>query len=110
MILWGMLLLIPAMMIVGGSGRSLAQGRSSPMLKAKARRMGLIAGNGFLILVPSAFYLASKAAAGDFDAAFYGVQALELAAGATNIALMALNFRDGLKLTGRLGRSRTRPA
>jgi hypothetical protein len=70
--------------------------------------MSIIAGNGLLILVPSAFYLASKAAAGDFDAWFYGVQALELAAGATNIALMALNVRDGLRLGGRLGTSRPR--
>lgn len=110
MILWGLLLLIPAMMIVGGSGRSLALGRSGARLEVKLRRMQLIAGNGLLILVPTAFYLASKAAAGSFDAWFYGVQALELAAGATNIVLMGLNFRDGLKLTGRLGKPRPHPA
>jgi hypothetical protein len=108
MILAGMLVLVPAMMIAAGSGRSLALGRSGATLQAKARRMSIIAGNGLLILVPSAFYLASKAAAGDFDAWFYGVQALELAAGATNIALMALNVRDGLRLGGRLGTSRPR--
>jgi len=37
---------------------------------------------------------------------FYAVQALELAAGPVNIALLGLNMRDGLKLTGRLGRRR----
>ena len=39
--------------------------------------------------------------AGEFDTAFYAVQALELAAGATNIMLLGLNMRDGLKMTGR---------
>jgi hypothetical protein len=37
-----------------------------------------------------------------FDALFYAVQALELAAGAVNIALLSLNMRDGLRMTGRL--------
>jgi len=110
MILSGMLLLVPAMTIVGASGRSLAVGRDDARLKAKAQRMGLIAGNGLLILVPSAFYLAGKAAAGAFDTWFYAVQALELIAGAINIALMGLNFRDGLRLTGRLGMPRRRHA
>ncbi|HXX85674.1 MAG TPA: hypothetical protein VEN29_17060, partial [Casimicrobiaceae bacterium] len=49
-------------------------------------------------------FLASKARAGEFDTAFYLVQALELAAGATNITLLSLNLRDGLKLMGRLRR------
>lgn len=106
MILLGMLILVPAMMIVAGSGRSMARGRSAAALEAKARRMWVIAANGILILVPAAFYLASKAAAGELDAWFYGVQGLELAAGATNIALMAMNFRDGLRLTGWIGASR----
>jgi hypothetical protein len=36
----------------------------------------------------------------------YTVQALELAAGATNITLLGLNMRDGLTMKGRL---RSRP-
>ena len=38
------------------------------------------------------------------DTGFYVAQALELAAGATNIALLSLNMRDGLKMKGRLRR------
>ena len=71
----------------------------------KARRMPFIAANGVLILIPSALFLASKASAGSFDASFYLVQAVELIAGAANIVLLGLNMRDGLRLTGRLGRA-----
>lgn len=42
------------------------------------------------------------AAAGSFDTAFYVVQAIELLAGAANVALMGLNARDGLRMAGRL--------
>ncbi len=69
--------------------------------------MPLIAANGVLVLIPSALFLASKARAAEFDAGFYAVQALELVAGATNITLLGLNMRDGLKMKGRLHR---RPA
>ncbi|MCK6629053.1 MAG: hypothetical protein L6R45_28235 [Anaerolineae bacterium] len=34
------------------------------------------------------------------------LQGLELAAGAVNIGLMRLNIRDGLRLTGRLGKKK----
>ena len=64
--------------------------------------MPLIAANGVLVLIPSALFLASEARAAEFDASFYVVQALELAAGATNITLLGLNMRDGLKMKGRL--------
>ena len=40
----------------------------------------------------------------DVVAAHDGAQAIELAAGATNIALLGLNMRDGLKMKGRLRR------
>lgn len=99
---WGFLLLVPALAATGGSGFALAKGRRAGLVGAKIRRMPLIAGNGILILIPSALYLASKARAGEFDAAFYGVQALELAAGAVNITLLGLNMRDGLRMKGRL--------
>jgi len=68
------------------------------------KRMQLIAANGILILIPFALFLAAKARAAEFDSAFYLVQALELGAGAANIALLALNMRDGLKIKGRFRR------
>ncbi len=100
----GFLLLIPALALAAGSGLSLAKGTRTGRVGAKARRMPFIAGNGVLILIPSALFLASKASAGEFDSHFYAVQALELIAGATNITLLSLNLRDGLALTGRLRR------
>jgi len=103
---WGFLLLIPSLAAAGGSGFGLAKGRRAGLLGAKIKRMPLIAANGILVLIPSALFLAFKAKAAEFDAVFYTVQALELAAGATNITLLGLNMRDGLALKGRL---RTRP-
>lgn len=99
---WGFLLLIPALAATGGTGVSLAGGRAKGLAATKLRRMPVIAANGLLILVPSALFLAWKASAGEFDAAFYGVQAIELVAGAANLVLLGLNMRDGLRMTGRL--------
>ena len=95
---WGFLVLIPALVAAGGSGFTMAKGRRTGLIGTKIKRMPIIAGNGILVLVPSALYLASKARAGEFDTAFYAVQALELVAGAANITLLGLNMRDGLKM------------
>jgi len=94
-ILWGMFILIPAMIIAGTSGMNLGQKRRDPLTAAKKKRMPFIAANGLLILVPAAIYLQSKATSGSFDAMFYTVQVIELLAGATNLTLMGLNIRDG---------------
>jgi hypothetical protein len=99
---WGFLILVPALVLTGASGFRLAAGSTDPGIARKKRRMPLIAGNGLLVLVPAALYLATLAARGEFGGAFYAVQAIELAAGAVNIALMSLNARDGLRLTGRM--------
>ena len=101
---WGFLLLVPALVVAGGSGLVLARGGRTGLVGAKFKRMPLIAANGVLILIPSALFLASKARAADFDTGFYAIQALELAAGAANLALLSLNLRDGLKMKGRLRR------
>ena len=104
-ILYGMFILIPAMAIVGGSGMSLGAGRSEKLVSAKKRRMPIIAANGILILLPMAFFLEAKASAGTFDTLFYVLQGVELIAGATNLTLMGLNMRDGIRLTGRGSRA-----
>lgn len=98
---WGFLVLVPALAATGGSGFALARGRRAGLVGAKIRRMPLIAANGVLVLIPSALILAYKAGAGAFDGVFYAVQALELVAGAANIALLGLNMHDGLKMKGR---------
>lgn len=99
---WGFLILIPALAAVGGSGFALAKGRRAGLVGAKVKRMPIIAANGILILIPASLFLAYKAGNAEFDGIFYAVQALELAAGATNISLLALNMRDGLTMKGRL--------
>ncbi|WP_202922320.1 hypothetical protein [Pseudoxanthomonas koreensis] len=102
---WGFLLLIPALAAAGGSGFKLAGKARGGLVGKKARRMPFIAANGILLLVPSALFLAWKAANGELDSIFYAVQGLELVAGAANICLLGLNMRDGLRLKGKLSRS-----
>ena len=102
-ILWGMLALVPLLILTGVSGMKMGSRRRDALALSKKKRMPFIALNGILILVPSAFFLAARAETGLFDVWFYSVQALELAAGAVNLILMGLNVRDGLRMTGRLG-------
>lgn len=105
-ILKGMIVLISAMAFAGASGMSLGVTRQDVRALANKKRMPIIAANGLLLLVPSAFFLEYKASAGAFDTWFYTVQLLELIAGATNLAMMGLNIRDGLSMTGRIGAAR----
>ncbi len=98
---WGFLILIPTMMAVGISGFRLSKRRRGPVVDAKSKRMRFIAANGILILIPSSLYLSYKAQAGAFDGGFYAVQGVELIAGAVNIALLGLNMRDGIRLSGK---------
>jgi len=96
---WGFFILIPALAATGGSGFAWSKGQRRGLVGTKLKRMPFIAANGILVLIPAALFLASKARAGEFDTMFYIVQALELIAGATNIVLLGLELRDGLKLT-----------
>jgi len=105
---WGLLILVPAMAAVGGSGFFLAGKRRGGVLGVKARRMPIIGANGVLVLVPAAFFLAFKAKADEFDSTFYTVQILELIAGATNLTLLGLSMRDGFRLSGRFRRRERR--
>ena len=86
----GLLLLIPAIAATGASGFALARARGGALVAAKKRRMPWIAANGLLVLVPCALLLDRWAAASLLDARFVAVQAVELVAGAVNLALMAL--------------------
>jgi len=102
LVLWGMIILIPAMAIVGASGASLGANRADEEILRKKKRMPIIAATGILLLVPAAFFLEMKASNGEFDRWFYIVQAIELLAGASNLRLMVLNIRDGLRATGKV--------
>lgn len=101
-VLYGMCVLVPAMAVTGGSGFALAGARSGRLVEGKKKRMRLIALNGLLIMLPSAFLLFRKATAGEFDSLFYAVQTLELLVGIVQLCLLGLNFRDGLRLAGRM--------
>jgi hypothetical protein len=101
----GLLLLIPAVAATGISGVVLSRSRQGRLVAAKKKRMPFIAANGVLILVPCAIFLNRWAAAGTFDTTFYWVQGLEFLAGVTNLGLMGLNIRDGLKMSGAFRKS-----
>ena len=106
---WGFIVLVPALAVTGATGFRLAGSSTNPRVVGKKRRMPFLAGNGLLILIPAAFYLASLASRGDFGTNFYIVQAIELVAGAVNVTLMMLNVRDGFRLTGRFQRRTSSP-
>ncbi|MGF1562106.1 MAG: hypothetical protein ACFB3T_08000 [Geminicoccaceae bacterium] len=96
---WGFIVLISALALTGASGFALARGCKSGLIERKRRRMPLIAGNGLLILIPSALFLAASAKAGVFDTRFYVVQVIELTAGGINFWLLARNALDGRRMT-----------
>ncbi|TXH89449.1 MAG: hypothetical protein E6Q78_07375 [Rhodoferax sp.] len=98
----GLWIMVPAMVATGGSGMLIGKGRRGRLVESKKKRMPFIALNGLLVLVPCAIVLHQWADQGRFDTTFYFVQAIELLAGATNLVLMCLNVRDGLRMTGRL--------
>ena len=100
----GLLILIPAIAMTGGTGFALSKQRKGKLVDSKKKRMPIIGANGLLILLPSAIFLDQWASAGSFDTKFYVVQGLELLAGAVNLTLMGMNIRDGLKLSGKLGK------
>jgi hypothetical protein len=97
-IVYALFVLVPLLMMTGGSGFALARGNRSLLLNAKRRRMPLITLNGLLVLIPVAIFLNVKAGQGEFDTLFYGAQVIELIAGALNLWLIGWNARDGLRL------------
>jgi hypothetical protein len=105
-ILFALIILIPCVMIAGGTGRSLAVGRTSPLLKAKKRRATLIAVIGITVLVPCAITLRILAADARIGPAFIVVQAIELAGGTVNLTLLIRNARAGRLLTAARRRRR----
>ena len=108
MIVYGLFILVPAMIITGISGRAIVGARKGRLIKTKMRRMIFVAVNGLFILLPCAIVLNRLAASGTFDTTFYVLQSIELLAGAINIMLMGLNMRDGLLLSGRLRKKERR--
>jgi hypothetical protein len=96
---WGLLVLIPSIVLAGGGGFAAARGRTGGVVGKKQKRMPIIAANGVLVLIPSALFLAAKARGGEFDGWFYAMQSVELVAGGVNLWLLGQNARDGLRMT-----------
>ena len=105
-ILWGLLVLVPALAVTGATGFRRGARSTHPRIVAKRRRMPFIALNGLLVLVPCAVFLQACAASGDFGTRFALVQGIELLAGAVNLTLMGLSMRDGFALTRRFAMAR----
>ena len=103
-IAWGLVVLVPSMAAAALSGKRLAGRSRAGVIVAKQRRTRIAALNGILVLVPSAIALYVLAARGDFGRLFVTVQTVELIAGPINVGLLALNARDGLRLSGRAKR------
>ena len=97
-ILWALLILVPMIATAGLSGRRLAGGSRAPIVRRKLRRLQVMAATGVLILIPCTITLDRMAEVASFGVPFAILQALEFSAGALNLALLALNFRDGLAL------------
>jgi hypothetical protein len=98
-ILWSLCAMVPLLALTGISGFRLGRNSTLPLIDAKRRRMPFIALNGLLILVPSAVFLQQRAAVGQYDTSFVVVQGVELVAGLANLILLALNMRDGFRVT-----------
>jgi hypothetical protein len=106
LIVYGLAVLIPAMIATSISGQAVVGARQGALIKTKQRRMIIVAANGLVILLPCAILLNRWAAASVFDTTFYLIQTVELLAGGANLILMGLNIRDGLLLAGRMRKQR----
>lgn len=104
-VLPGLFILVPTIAVTGGTGFALSKTRKGRLVQAKQKRMPFIGANGVLVLLPCAILLDRWASSGMFDTTFYIVQGIELVAGATNLTLMSMNIRDGLKMSGRFAAS-----
>ena len=101
-IVYGLFLLVPFMAATGGSGIVLGKTRKGSLLDQKKKRMAIIGTNGLIVRISAADFLNGKAAAREFDGLFYAVAIVELSVGVVQLTLMSMNFRDGLKLAGKL--------
>lgn len=95
----GLFILVPAIIITGVTGFALSTKNSKGIIGQKRKRMPFIGLNGVIVLIPAAILLNQWASVGVFDTKFYVVQVAELVAGAINLTLMALNIRDGRRIT-----------
>jgi hypothetical protein len=97
-IAWALPVLIGCLVTAALTGRRLAGRSGAAVVRRKQRRMQVVAAAGVLVLVPSAILLAVARPGGGGTVA---LEIIELMAGAVNLTLLGLNFRDGRGLTRR---------
>ncbi|MDI2090895.1 hypothetical protein [Commensalibacter oyaizuii] len=96
---YGFIFLIPALIIVSGTGSKMAGKINNPAIHHKKKRMPFIALNGLIILIPCALYLRYLAVHEHLDFTFFLIQIVELIAGGVNITLLMLNVLAGINLS-----------
>ena len=98
-ILLGLPLLIACLATAGLTGQRLAGGSRSAIVRRKQRRLQAAAAAGLLVLVPCALILNHLATAPTTGGAFTALEITESVFGTVNLSLLALNFRDGRRMT-----------
>lgn len=93
------LIIVMPMLVV--SGKKLAGKSRSPLVLKKLKRMKFITANG-IILISLAIYLYIHANYKTINTSFLIAQITELLFGFTNLTLIGLNIKTGLKLSGKL--------
>jgi hypothetical protein len=92
-------LLIGCLVTAALTGRRLAGRSRAAVVRRKQRRMQVVAVAGLVVLVPCAVILNQLAATA--SGGTVALEITEFGAGALNLALLGLNFRDGRALTRR---------
>ena len=100
-ILQAFFLLLPMLAITGFLGLSLAKLRRGRLIDGKKIRMIWIILICVVILLPAAYQLNSLAEKGEFDFLYLNIQLIEYIFDLLALALLGLNFRDGVKLVDR---------
>ncbi len=98
-VLLGLPLLIACLVTAGLTGQRLAGGSRSAVVRRKQRRLQAAAAAGLLVLVPCALILSHPAIAPAPGGAFTALEITESVFGSVNLSLLALNFRDGRRMT-----------
>ncbi|MEM8968744.1 MAG: hypothetical protein AAGE93_20175 [Bacteroidota bacterium] len=107
-ILYALPLLVFSMIALTVTGNKLAGGSRHPELIQKQRRMKFITTNG-MILVTLAIFLYYQATYQSINAVFLSAQIAELALGFTNLVLIGMNIKAGLRLSARKQKGNLQP-
>jgi hypothetical protein len=98
-IVFGLPVLIACLATAALSGRRLARNSRATVIRRKQRRMQIVAAAGIVVLVPCALILDYLTAGASAGGAVTALEITEIVAGALNLTLLVLNFRDGRGLS-----------